>query len=297
MSQQAWGALTGLVGAIGVLLVAAWIHACRPLRIGPRIGPFVPALTGVGNDSAWSPLTTSVWATAWLLVRPRTAMGRRASRGGTAMGQTTTPIQQLTWAVLGAATGCVVGFAVSRDSPSALGILILGLTGGVSGYLAYDRNVALRGGRRRTRIDQQLPTVAELLAFAVAAGESPVSALDRVARTITGELGEEIAECVTHVRAGTSVDVALSAMSDRVGSVALSRFVDGLLVALSRGTPLADVLRAQAADCRADERRRLVEVAGRKDVMMLVPVVFLILPTVVLVALFPGIQSLRLVVA
>ena len=41
----------------------------------------------------------------------------------------------------------------------------------------------------------------------------------------------------------------------------------------------------------------IVQEAGSKDVLMLVPVVFLILPTVVLVALFPGIQALRLVVA
>ena len=36
--------------------------------------------------------------------------------------------------------------------------------------------------------------------------------------------------------------------------------------------------------------------AGRKDVLMLVPVVFLVLPTVVAIALYPGIQTFRLVV-
>ena len=36
----------------------------------------------------------------------------------------------------------------------------------------------------------------------------------------------------------------------------------------------------------------LLEIAGRKELLMLVPVVFLILPTVVLVALFPAISSL-----
>ncbi len=60
--------------------------------------------------------------------------------------------------------------------------------------------------------------------------------------------------------------------------------------------PLAAVVRAQAEDARTEERRRLMELAGRKDVAMLIPVVFLVLPTVVLVALFPGVQSLRLVV-
>jgi hypothetical protein len=56
----------------------------------------------------------------------------------------------------------------------------------------------------------------------------------------------------------------------------------------------AELLRAQAADSRAAQSRRLMESAGRKDVSMLIPVVFLILPTVVVIALFPGFRSLHL---
>ena len=38
------------------------------------------------------------------------------------------------------------------------------------------------------------------------------------------------------------------------------------------------------------------KLAGRKDVLMLVPIVLLVLPSVVIVAAFPGIAALRLVV-
>jgi tight adherence protein C len=81
-------------------------------------------------------------------------------------------------------------------------------------------------------------------------------------------------------------------MADRVDVPAVRRFVDGVAIAVQRGTPLADVLRAQAGDARADLHRGLLETAGRKEVLMLVPVVFLVLPTVVLVALYPAISSL-----
>jgi tight adherence protein C len=67
--------------------------------------------------------------------------------------------------------------------------------------------------------------------------------------------------------------------------------VDGVLVALERGTPLADVLRAQAADVREAGRRSLLEAGGRKEIGMLVPVVFAILPTTVLFALYPGLVA------
>ena len=69
-----------------------------------------------------------------------------------------------------------------------------------------------------------------------------------------------------------------------------------MLIALDRGTPIVEVLRAQAADARAVHRRRLMEAAGRKDVAMLVPIVFLILPVVVAIALFPGLQALQVLV-
>ena len=74
-------------------------------------------------------------------------------------------------------------------------------------------------------------------------------------------------------------------------------YADGIAVATERGTPMAEVLRAQAADARAGGRRRLLEQAGRKEVLMLVPVVFFILPIVVVIALFPGIHGLQLTVS
>ena len=58
----------------------------------------------------------------------------------------------------------------------------------------------------------------------------------------------------------------------------MARFAQGVAVAVERGTPLADVLHAQAADVREAGRRELIEVAARREVLMMVPVVFLVLP-------------------
>ena len=73
---------------------------------------------------------------------------------------------------------------------------------------------------------------------------------------------------------------------------ALARFVDGVVVAAERGTPLAEVLRAQAADVREAGRRALLEAGGRREIAMLVPVVFVILPTTVVFALYPGLVGI-----
>ena len=88
--------------------------------------------------------------------------------------------------------------------------------------------------------------------------------------------------------------VATRLLADRTGLVSLTRFVDGMVVAVERGTPLAEVLRAQAQDVREAGRRAVMESGGRKEIAMMIPVVFLVLPVTVLFAVFPGFTFLRL---
>ena len=73
----------------------------------------------------------------------------------------------------------------------------------------------------------------------------------------------------------------------------LSRFCLGIAVAVERGTPLAEVLRDQAQDVRDSGRRELMEIGGRKEVAMMVPVVFLILPITIVFAVFPSVITLK----
>lgn len=81
-------------------------------------------------------------------------------------------------------------------------------------------------------------------------------------------------------------------MRDRTEIDALARFVDGMVVAVERGTPLAEVLRAQAVDARESGKRALLEAGGRREIAMMIPVVFLVLPVTVAFALYPGLFSL-----
>jgi tight adherence protein C len=70
--------------------------------------------------------------------------------------------------------------------------------------------------------------------------------------------------------------------------------VDGIVIAVERGTPLADVLRAQAQDVREAGRRAVMEQGGKKEIAMMIPVVFVVLPVTVLFAIYPGVAFLKL---
>ena len=102
------------------------------------------------------------------------------------------------------------------------------------------------------------------------------------------------ARVLAAIRTGEPVAAAFDQLAARSGLPLVARFAQGIAVAVERGTPLADVLHAQAADVREAGRRELIEVAARREVFMMVPVVFLVLPMTILFAFWPGVVGLSL---
>lgn len=272
--------------SLSALLVISRLRATAPIRLRERIAPFVPQVGSVrGRES------TSTWETLRALLPSIEGTHRDSGRPRQSSG-----LEQVVAIAVGVGGGALLGFALALRGNPGLLVIMLAVLGGIAAQLCLTTVRARSQRARAERIGAELPDLADLLAFAVAAGESPSAALARVGAMSTGELGTLMQRAAAETRLGTSFEVA---MRDLVRSAAcpdLERFVEALLLAMERGTPLADLLRAQAADSRAALARRLMESAGRKDVAMLIPVVFLILPTVVLIALFPGFRSLHLFV-
>ncbi len=204
--------------------------------------------------------------------------------------------EQVVWGVSGAVAGAAMGTAGASVGSGGSAIAVVGLVvvGALLGVLGRDQALSAQVRRREQRMLAEFPTVAELLALSVGAGEGAVGALERVARTCHGELSAELRRTLADARAGASLVQALEQLATRTGLPALARFVDGVTTAIERGTPLGDVLRAQAQDVRELSRRRLIEAGGKREIAMMIPVVFLVLPVTVLFAVFPGLVVLQL---
>ena len=224
------------------------------------------------------------------------SIGRRLSRAGIERSVEEFRIEQVLWGTAAFGAGLVVSIvAVSFGAGNPVGMLVFCGLLGVLGVLARDTYLSTQVRRRERRLLAELPTVAELLALSVAAGEGPAAALDRIARSCRGELADELQRVLGETRVGETLVRDLDGLADRTGLLALSRFADGLAVALERGTPLADVLRAQAGDIREAGRRELIESGARREVAMMVPVVFLVLPVTIAFAFYPGAVGIRLI--
>jgi len=303
------GAALGLCTATGMIIAVRATPAMRPVRLSDRIAPYLGDTPPPSRLLARPSATAAPFAVARRLFGPtlgelvrvldRLVGGAGSVRrrlGG--LGARTTVeefrIEQLVWGVFGMVGGAVLALVagVLRDGVDPLLTVLVALGGLAAGVLGRDWWLSRQLERREQAMLAEFPVVADLLALSVVAGESPVAALDRVCRLTGGELAHDLGRALDQARAGTPIAKALTELAEQTTLDSFARFLQGLVVAIERGTPLADVMRAQAVDVREVGKRALLEAGGRKEISMMVPVVFLVLPVTVLFALFPGLVTL-----
>jgi len=164
---------------------------------------------------------------------------------------------------------------------------------GIAAYILFDRALTKEVKKRRELIESEFPAVLEILTLAISAGETPMSAMLRIAESADGLLAREFQIVVAGVRSGLPLNETLDAMGRRVKSVMIRRFVDALVTATSRGAPLVEVLSRHAIEARGNQRNRVMGAAGKAEISMMIPVVFLILPISILFALWPSLTNLN----
>jgi tight adherence protein C len=306
------GAMLGFAAGVGGWLVVARVGGLRRPSLESRMIPYLRDLPQVHRrlSPEVAPSDSPTTAAAALLgpglrrsaaaleqvMGGAAAIRRKLERAGADTTLEQFRVSQVTWGLAGFCACAALGIVSSLRQPGhAVGWLIVSCVAGASGVILRDNRLSSDVRRREERILAEFPTVADLLALSVAAGEGATAALERVVRTCRGELSKDLSRVLAESRTGSPMSLALDGLARRSGLPVVARFAEGFAVALERGTPLADVLHSQAADVREAGRRALIEAGARKEVAMMVPVVFLVLPVTVLFAFWPGLIGLRLV--
>ncbi len=304
------GALLGAAVGLGLLLAVLGVPASRRPGLNERLEPYLrdtprpsrllfraEGVSVAGVSRIFRPLLVDLARAVERLLGGASSVRRRQQRAGLQPDVERFRAEQVVWGAATGLAGIVFGtVAVVARGAGALPVALLVVSFVGAGIVARDMWLTRAANQRERRMLAEFPTIAELLALAVSAGEGAAGALDRVCRLSHGELSVELGACLSEARAGANLPTALQGLADRTGLQSLARFVDGIVVAVERGTPLAEVLRAQAQDVRETGRRAVMEEGGRKEIAMMVPVVFLVLPVTVLFAIFPGVAFLRLAV-
>lgn len=180
------------------------------------------------------------------------SVARRLILAGAAPEVSVFRLRQAAAAIAGLIGACLVLTARPAASlrASVIPLIVCALVGTLLGVAGMDRYLTLTANRRQRAIDAAVPDCSELLALAVAAGESIPAAIERVAGCAGGPLGMELGLTAGHIRNGMPSVRALAEMVDRTDSPALTRLARTLTTAIERGSPLASVLHDQARDQR-----------------------------------------------
>lgn len=300
MTPVAWGFALGAALGLALLLVASRVAALRRSDIAVRVLPYLhdlPHAAGARRGpSTWRAVVGYLAGRVEHVLGGATSIRRRLERAGSDATLHDFRIEQVVWGLASFTVAAAFSIVLALRSPGrTVPLLMLCGMAFVFGVLLRENRLSARATAREQLILAEFPTVAELLALSVAAGEGPVSALERVVARSNGALSEDLSRVLGEVRTGTPVTTALDAFANRSGLPVVARFAGGMAVAIERGTPLADVLHAQAADVREARRRALIESGARREVLMMVPVVFLVLPITVVFAFWPGVVGLHLV--
>jgi tight adherence protein C len=190
----------------------------------------------------------------------------------------------------------VIGFALSAAFHKSLfGTAALG---SLLGFILPSLVIRRLARSRQRRIFAELPDVLALLVVSLEAGigfNEVIKLVGREAERQGRVLGQELSATASQMTAGRSMEDSLKDLGDRTGLDEVKSLVALAIQSEKVGARLASALRASADLLNSQRRLAAEEAAHKTAVKMLIPLVFLILPAMMLVILGPAIiQIMRM---
>ncbi|MEY4743334.1 MAG: hypothetical protein RIR34_673 [Actinomycetota bacterium] len=139
----------------------------------------------------------------------------------------------------------------------------------------------------------EVPQQLEVMAARLRSGDSFYKVLS-LQTAAHGNFAEALRRLSLRLTYGESIEEGLRLLDQECRSPIVSEFANKSLLSLRRGTPMAEQFTQFAESARGQLRVAQLKNAGKNELKMLVPLVFLILPVTVLFAIFPSLQILQL---
>ncbi len=142
---------------------------------------------------------------------------------------------------------------------------------------------------RQHDIQKALPDALDLLTISVEAGLGFDAAMAKVVEKADNELSRAFGRAAAEVRLGKLRREALRDMANRCDVPDMTNFIAAVIQADQLGVSLAKVLRIQSEQMRVKRRQRAEELANQAPVKMVIPLVFLVFPSILIVLLGPAV--------
>lgn len=191
--------------------------------------------------------------------------------------------------------GFLVFMMMTRLGDAELGKRLLYTLGAlVLGYFLPVMLLRSMIDRRKDAVVKKLPDALDLMTICVDAGLTFNAAMQKVDEKWDDALAREFGRVIYEMQLGKSRRQALRDMSDRLDVPDVTSFLAAVLQAEQLGVGIGKVLRIQSEQMRVRRRQRAEEKAQQAPVKMMIPMVFLIFPSIFVVLLGPALfQVLR----
>jgi len=191
-------------------------------------------------------------------------------------------------AIVGAVAASALVNLMTSDGTQTIIAAIVGL---VVGFMAPDFYLGNRAGGRGKQILETLPDALDLLTISVEAGLGFDAALVKVTEKLKGALSEEFKRAASEQRVGKSRQEALRGIQERVEQKELASFISAIIQADQLGVSMSKVLRIQSEQMRSERRQRAEEKAAKAPILIMLPTIGCIFPSLFIVILAPAALS------
>ena len=140
--------------------------------------------------------------------------------------------------------------------------------------------------RRRSRIERGIPDALDLLVVCAESGLSLNQSIEEISRQLrfsNKDVADEFAVTSAEMRVLTDFAQALDNLVERTALDNLRGLTATLKQSLKFGTSLADSLRTIASEIRAERHAQIEERAARLPVLMAIPMMMFILPSLMMI--------------
>lgn len=291
--------LFALVAAVAYLVVqgvAARQLAKRRLveASGPRSGPSAAgSLRAERIESAWLKLVNSIEGKGLSLVDTKDVSLRHNLIGAGFTAPYAPRVYTLIRLVLVVALPLLVltFFWLTTSSPTLVKLYFSLIVAAAMGLYIPSLFVRVRAERRQQAVVNAFPDALDLMLVCVEAGLGLEAAFARVGMEMTTShplLAEQFGAVVLELRAGRSHEDALRRMADRAGTDDIRAFATLLIQSTKLGSSISQTLRIYASEMREKRRLRAEERAHRLPVLISIPLVACMLPTMIGVLMLPA---------
>jgi tight adherence protein C len=159
----------------------------------------------------------------------------------------------------------------------------------IFGFIMPNMLVSSMISRRQDEVRKALPDALDLLTICVEAGLGFDAAMRKVADKWDNQLSIAFGRALQEMQLGKLRREALRDMADRIGASEFESFIAAVIQSEQLGVSMAKILRIQSDDMRVKRRQRAEQQAQKAPVLMLLPMAFLIFPTIMIVMMGPAV--------